>query len=181
MSVVRTLLLEAAFHRRTLNRIRWPDRWARKVADTVVADAQDPERLAARGADIDRKVAMARRMAPDSADVSLEHLVDRLLLGRLEDGTTVTGAHADELIETARYVIGHGYHDACPTCALREKGDARAYLRAAGCDPVLLRILHHEAVAAEILPAYPVKTDPNVWRPSKEEWSAFEELMGEAG
>ena len=156
-SVARTVLLESSFHRRTGVRVRWPDRWARAIAERVVAERDDPVRWVARQAELARRTAMARRMAPESRDVALRHVVDRLLEGRLEDGSHVTGAEFDALRRTTEFVVGHGRRPKCPTCRLLDIGDVSGYLRNAGCDAVLLRILHAEAQQAELLPAYLVR------------------------
>ena len=180
-TVARTILLETSFHRRTGVRVRWPDRWARAVADRVLADREDAERWEARQAELTRRIAIARRMAPEARGIPLLPLADRLLESRLEDGTRLADPDLDALQRTAQYVVGHGHHATCPTCRLLEGGDVRGYLRAAGCDPVLLQILHAEALQAELLPAYPVRCEPRagdefIERVSKDELA---ELMAE--
>ena len=155
-TVARTIFLESSFHRRTGVRVRFPDRWARSIAMRVLADHDDPERWAARQAELARRIEIARRMAPESRDVPLLSLADRLLERRLEDGTRLDDPDVSALARTALYVVGHGRHRSCATCALLRDGDIRGYLRATGCDPVLPRILHSEAQQAELLPPYPL-------------------------
>ena len=155
-TVARTILLESSFHRRTGVPVRFPDRWAGKISAHVLADREDPGHWAARRAELERRTEIARRMAPESRDVPLLHLTDRLLACRLEDGTRLDDPDLGALAHTAQYVVGHGRHRGCATCALLRDGDIRGYLRAAGCDPVLLRVLHSEAQQAELLPPYPL-------------------------
>ncbi len=157
-TVARTILLESSFHRRTGVRVRFPDRWARSIAARVLADHEDPARWAARQAELERRTAIARRMAPESRDIPLLHLADRLFEARFEDGTRLDDPDLGALARTAQFVVGHERHTGCATCGLLRNGDIRAYLRAAGCDPVLLRILHAEAQQAELLPPYPLPT-----------------------
>ncbi len=157
MAVARTLVLESGFHRRTGVKIRWPDRWATKVAAGVIAEAEDPARWAARLADIAHKTAIARRMAPDSAGVDLNHLGWRLFYAQLEDGGGPSIDAAIAQIRTAWYLTGHDMHKACDTCRLLETDGTWEFLRATGTDAVLLRLYHTELQLAELLPAYPVR------------------------
>ncbi len=155
-AVARTLVLEAGFHRRTGVKVRWPDRWATKVAAGVVADAENPTRWAARLADITHKTAIARRMAPDSAGVDLDHLGQRLFNAELEDGTLLSVDSVIAWVRTAWYLTGHDRHEACDTCRLLEANDVWEFLHVTGTDAVLLRLYHTELRLAELLPAYPV-------------------------
>ncbi|MDA8201912.1 MAG: hypothetical protein M0Z49_03990 [Chloroflexi bacterium] len=178
-TVARTIILETSFHRRTGVRIRWPDKWARAVVDRVLRDHGDPVVWAARQAELARRTAIARRMAPEGGEIPVLQLVDRLMNGRLEDGTRLDGREAEALQHTAQRVVGHGRHASCPTCRLLEAGDVRAYLRATGCDPILLRILHAEAQQAELLPAYPVRPEPKDWFTENLTEDELAELMRE--
>lgn len=157
MAVTRTLVLESGFHRRTGHKIRWPDRWAAKVAAGVIADAEDPARWAARLADIAHKTAIARRMAPDSAGVDLDHLGRRLFDAELEDGTFLSIDRVIGWVRTAWYLTGHDRHETCDTCRLLEANDVWEFLHTTGTDAVLLRLYHTELQLAELLPEYPVR------------------------
>lgn len=159
-TIARDIVIQAAFMRRTGRPIISPRGLARSLVQKAVLASADPHQKQLRLAKLQEQTETAEDMCTDSQDVEPRDLCGRLLLGRLEDGSRITGARWERLAAAAWHLAGHshgeggGPDESCAICAPVFRFDLDGFLSATGASEVLFRMIHLELLRARAVPPY---------------------------
>jgi hypothetical protein len=157
-TIVRTIIVEAAFMARVKKRIQRPQLWARAVAGHMIEDSHDPVTWQRRLVDLDRWIDTAKDFDDDYSRLTPEEFCARVLFRRLEDGRRLSDdADRKALRRSAMLMMGHQFCrlDECAICrGLAGYEDPYPLLEANSADGILLRIFHDQMVQAEVLPPF---------------------------
>jgi hypothetical protein len=159
-TVAQDIVIQVAFMRRTGRTIISPRGLARSLVQKAVLASTDPHQRQLRLAKLQEQTETAEDMCTDSQDVDPRDLCGRLFLGRLEDGSRITGARWERVAVAAWCLAGHnhgevgGPDESCSICAPVFRFDLDGFLSATGASEVLFRAIHADLLLARAVPPY---------------------------